>query len=214
MSDLERKFLSDEISSSSNSIGMIKGYGAVFGNKDRGGDVIAPGAFAKSLKSGRKIRMLWQHDPDKPIGTWHSAKEDRNGLAVEGRILTDTTNGRDAYKLFKNGAADGLSIGYRPKNTRRGSSGERIITEAELFEISLVTFPMNERATVTQVKKSSHSKADIERILKNGGVPGRAAKKLVEGGWAALQAKDPEFEDEIAAAFQKVAENLRLSSDP
>jgi HK97 family phage prohead protease len=91
--------------------GVIEGYGSVFGNPDLGGDIILPGAFADSLKSGRKVKMLRQHDADDVIGVWDEISEDRDGLRVKGRLLLSIGDGKDAFELVKAGALDGLSIG-------------------------------------------------------------------------------------------------------
>jgi hypothetical protein len=120
----------------------IEGYASVFGSVDQGGDAVKPGAFAASLKDGRKVRMLWQHDPTLPIGVWDEVREDERGLWVRGRILTEVQKGREAAALIAAGAIEGLSIGYRTKRAERDGKGRRLLTEVELWEVSLVTFPM------------------------------------------------------------------------
>ena len=96
---------------------MFTGYASVFGKLDSQNEIVAPGAFARTLKQwrqqGRAPAMLWMHDPTQPIGIWFAIKEDSNGLAVEGRLATATQKGREAYELLKLGALTGLSIGYR-----------------------------------------------------------------------------------------------------
>jgi HK97 family phage prohead protease len=120
----------------------IEGYASLFGNIDQGGDAVQPGAFAGSLQAGRKVRMLWQHDPQQPIGVWDDVREDQKGLWVRGRILTEVARGREAAALVAVGAIDGLSIGYRAKRAERDGKGRRLLSEVELWEVSLVTFPM------------------------------------------------------------------------
>src|SRR5205085_3645991 len=98
--------------------GTIEGYGSIFGNVDSYGEMVMPGAFAASLveagRKGRSIKMLWQHDPDRPVGVWDDLAEDKKGLYVKGRLLIDeSAQAREAYGLIKAGAVDGLSIGYR-----------------------------------------------------------------------------------------------------
>jgi HK97 family phage prohead protease len=124
----------------------IAGYASVFGLTDQGGDVVEKGAYAASLaklgKAGGRVKMLWQHDPTQPIGIWDEVREDARGLWVKGRILTDVAQGREAIALIGAGAIDGLSIGYRTVKARKDDKGQRVLSELELWEVSLVTFPM------------------------------------------------------------------------
>lgn len=123
----------------------IGGYASLFGVADQNGDVVEAGAFAASLKrlerEGRSVKLLWQHDPSAPIGVWDRVAEDRTGLAVQGRLLTGTARGAEAAMLVEAGAVDGLSIGYRTIRAERAGAGRRLI-ELDLWEVSLVTFPM------------------------------------------------------------------------
>ena len=132
---------------------VIEGYASLFGKRDQGGDVVMPGAYAGSLRrlaaQGRRVKMLWQHDPTQPIGVWDEAHEDATGLWVRGRILADVEKGREAAALLAAGAIDGLSIGYRTVTSQRDAQGQRLLTELELWEVSLVTFPMLPEARVT-----------------------------------------------------------------
>ena len=131
---------------------VISGYASVFGARDQGGDVVLKGAYAASLKrltaEGRRIRMLWQHDPAQPIGVWDEVREDATGLWVKGRLLTEVGKGREAAALLAAGAIDGLSIGYRTVRAERDGKGQRLLSELELWEVSLVTFPMLPEARV------------------------------------------------------------------
>ncbi len=127
---------------------IIEGYASLFGSVDQGGDAVQSGAFNASLGAGRKVRMLWQHDPTQPIGVWDEVREDERGLFVKGRILTDVARGREAAALLEAGAIDGLSIGYRTKRAERDGKGRRLLAELELWEVSLVTFPMLPQARV------------------------------------------------------------------
>ncbi len=124
----------------------ISGYASLFGKADQGGDVVEAGAYARSLtrldaKDGR-VKMLWQHDPAQPIGVWDEVREDKAGLWVKGRILRDVEKGREAAALIEAGAIDGLSIGYRTVRATKNDTGGRLLSELELWEVSLVTFPM------------------------------------------------------------------------
>lgn len=129
----------------------IEGYASLFGRKDQGGDVVQAGAYQKSLADlkakGRSVKMLWQHDPAQPIGIWDEVREDTRGLYVKGRLLTNVEKGREAVALIEAGAIDGLSIGYRTVRAQKlrdqkDGMAARLLSELELWEVSLVTFPM------------------------------------------------------------------------
>lgn len=130
----------------------IEGYASFFDAVDQGGDVVLKGAYAASLKTlaaqGRQVKMLWQHDASEPIGVWDEVREDEKGLYVKGRLLESVARGREAAALIAAGALDGLSIGYRTKKALRASEGKRHLQELELWEVSLVTFPMLPSARV------------------------------------------------------------------
>jgi HK97 family phage prohead protease len=132
---------------------MVEGYASVFGRRDQGGDVVRAGAYAASLAAlaaaGRRVKMLWQHDPAEPIGVWDEVREDAKGLYVKGRILPEVARGREAAALLAAGAIDGLSIGYRTLRAEHDEKGGRQLTELELWEVSLVTFPMLSEARVS-----------------------------------------------------------------
>ncbi len=148
----ERKFHRPEAGLSLSAGAVVEGYASVFGRRDQGGDVVQAGAYGASLSAlataGRRVKMLWQHDPREPIGVWDEVREDGHGLWVKGRILTEVVKGAEAAALLKAGAIDGLSIGYRTVRAEKGAGGERKLTELELWEVSLVTFPMLPEARV------------------------------------------------------------------
>lgn len=149
---LERKFCRfDEALEVSNGV-EIAGYASLFGAEDQGGDVVEAGAYGRSLKSlerqGRRVKMLWQHDPAQPIGVWDEVHEDARGLYVKGRLLESVEKAREAAALIEAGAIDGLSIGYRTKRAKKNEKGQRLLSELELWEVSLVTFPMLPSARV------------------------------------------------------------------
>lgn len=126
------------------------GYAAVFGHPDRGGDIIKAGAFARAVKRGAgAVPLLWQHRPGRPIGRIEYLKEDRRGLRVIAR-LSEGASGREAAALLKEGAIGGLSFGYRVREAKEGCPRE--LTDLELVEVSLVTFPMQSRARVHAVE--------------------------------------------------------------
>lgn len=130
----------------------IEGYASLFGQADQGGDIVQKGAYAASIQAmtaaGQRVKMLWQHDPAQPIGLWTEVREDARGLWVKGRLLDCTQKGREAAALIAAGAIDGLSIGYRTRKAAKDEKGQRLLTELELWEVSLVTFPMLPSARV------------------------------------------------------------------
>ena len=150
----------------------ISGYASLFGQADQGGDVVERGAYAASLKAlkdqGRTVKMLWQHDPAQPIGVWDEVREDKRGLYVKGRILTATPKGAEAAALIEAGAIDGLSIGYRTVKSTRGQDGARHLTQVELWEVSLVTFPMLPSARVAAKSSGSDTEDEALRALAEG----------------------------------------------
>jgi len=170
------------------SAGAFEGYASVFGIVDQGMDVVAPGAFAKSLGK-RQVKMLWQHDMAMPIGVWEEIREDEKGLFVKGRLLPEVDKGREAIALLKAGAIDSMSIGYRTIEAEADSAngrGVRKLTEIDLFEISLVTFPMLPDAKITNVK-SITTERDFERFLRDAGYSRSEATAITLHGFKALQ---------------------------
>lgn len=166
----------------------VEGYASVFNNVDSYSDIVMPGAFAKSIK-GRKPAMLWQHDSGQPIGVWDEMEEVKKGLYVKGRILP-TTAGNDAYTLVKAGAVTGMSIGYAARKWEiDADKGIRKLTEVELYEVSLVTFPANEKAQITRVKSVDGqfmTEREFEELLRDVGLSHKEAKTVVSDGYKAL----------------------------
>lgn len=167
-SELEHKFASFQDGVTVEGQGEISGYASLFGQTDQGGDIVARGAYARSIErlqaEGRRVKLLWQHDPSQPIGVWDEVKEDARGLWVKGRLLDATQKGREAKALIDAGAIDGLSIGYRTKSAGRTEKGQRLLTELELWEVSLVTFPMLPSARVTakgEVPEAEHALREL-----------------------------------------------------
>lgn len=175
----------------------FKGYGAVFGNVDSYGDVIAKGAFRNTIReakaSGHWPAMLLQHggwqmsaDDMMPAGVWTEMGEDDVGLLLEG-TLAPTTRGKDAYMLLKmkpRPAITGLSIGYRPvkwKMSDKPDEPRRTLTEVKLIEISLVTFPANPKARVSA--KGAHGIRLAEQALREAGFSATEAKAIVAKGF-------------------------------
>jgi uncharacterized protein len=144
---------------------VIAGYASLFGAEDQGGDVVARGAYGASLArlaaAGQRVKMLWQHDPSRPIGVWDEVREDGRGLLVRGRLLLEVQAGREAKALLEAGAIDGLSIGYRTQRAEKAAGGGRLLHQIDLWEVSLVTFPMLPEARV----QAEGPEADFARDL-------------------------------------------------
>jgi len=164
----------------------VEGLGSVFHNTDQGGDVVLPGAFAKSLAK-RSPAMLWQHKSEAVIGVWDEVRETPEGLFVKGRIL-NTALGNDAYELARHGALKGMSIGYATKDSETDrKSGVRRLKELELFEVSLVTFPMNDQALISRVKTKPADERALEEYLRDAGYSRTEAKAIVAKGHKGIQ---------------------------
>jgi len=131
---------------------VIEGYAALFNVEDMNGDVIAPGAFRKALaaRGVSDVRMLYQHAPEAPVGRWRRIEEDSRGLWAEGDIILASSSARDVYELIAGRAIDGLSIGFRTVKAADQRRGRRII-EADLWEVSIVTFPMAPGARIARI---------------------------------------------------------------
>ncbi|MBK5928526.1 HK97 family phage prohead protease [Rhodobaculum claviforme] len=164
---LERKFHRPETGLVVTDGNGVAGYASVFGRRDSGGDTVVAGAYAASLRrlteEGRRVKMLWQHDPTRPIGVWEEVVEDDRGLWVRGRLLPEVAKGREAAALIAAGALDGLSIGYRTVKAERERNGGRRLVALELWEVSLVTFPMQSEA---RVGAKAEAAEDAEGVLR------------------------------------------------
>lgn len=206
----------------------FSGYGAVFGNMDAYGDVIAKGAFAKTIADFKALgvwpAMLSQHggwdmsaESLTPIGVWTEMREDGHGLYVEGR-LADTPRGREMYALMKmqpRPAINGLSIGFRAVEWTSRSKPEeprRTLKRVELVELSLVTFPANGKARVTGVKGGADAPSirDAEKALRDAGFSRVQAKAILADGFKAMPLRDAEDgADELAALVRRNITALR-----
>lgn len=144
--------------------GSIDGYASLFGEIDQARDMVMPGAFTQTLKQRglRKIPMLFQHDPAEPVGVWLELAEDLRGLRARGRLIPDVARGRELLALLRAGAIDGLSIGYR---TVRGQIDPRTrvrrLYQVDLWEISIVTFPLLSGARIATVKHTPDRKSVV-----------------------------------------------------
>ncbi|NBO55615.1 MAG: HK97 family phage prohead protease [Actinobacteria bacterium] len=168
--------------------GTIEGYGSIFGNVDSYGDVVAKGAFSRTLESAvdskRMPAMLWQHNADEPIGVWTAMREDAKGLYVKGK-LADTQRGREALQLIKMGALSGLSIGYSTVESSFDNERDiRVLTDLDLWEVSPVTFPANDKARITVAKSADiKTRRDFEGFLRDAGFSRSDAKRIASRGF-------------------------------
>lgn len=132
--------------------GTVEGLAWPFGSPDRVGDVIEKGAF---VDVSLPLPMLFGHDPSEPIGTWTEADEDEEGLKVKGSLLIDdVARAREVHALVKAGAVKGISVGFQTRKASPRKGGGRTITKLDLWEVSLVTFPMHPGARVTSAKSA------------------------------------------------------------
>ncbi len=167
----------------------FEGHGSVFSNADYGGDIVMPGAFKRSLAQHRKAggmpAMFWMHDSASVPGKWIEMAEDKKGLAVKG-VLAVTPLGDEVYTLLKMDAVSGMSIGYRTIDQDYDKDGNRLIKEAELWEVSVVSLPMNPLAQVTHVKTRLSARGEyvpsireFENILRDVGCSWDVSKKII-----------------------------------
>jgi Escherichia/Staphylococcus phage prohead protease len=136
--------------------GTFTGYASLFNEVDLGQDLVMPGAFRDSLRlrGPRGVKLLFQHDPNEPIGVWLELAEDSRGLFARGRLMPEVTRAREVLSLMRAGALDGLSIGFRTVKGRTDpQTGVRRLDKIDLWEISVVTFPMLPEARVSAVKR-------------------------------------------------------------
>jgi HK97 family phage prohead protease len=149
----------------------FEGYASLFGVRDGAGDMVAPGAFAASLRrrGPADVRLLYQHFAHAPIGVWDEIAEDGRGLYVRGRLSSDVEQARDVRALLAEGALNGLSIGFRTVRASRQTQG-RLLQEVELWEVSVVTFPLLAGSQVTAIG----ARSDLARAFRDAGARLRA----------------------------------------
>lgn len=190
--------------------GTFEGYGSIFGNLDSYGEKVMPGAFAASLakhrQEGSKPLMLWQHNPDEPIGVWEDLAEDGKGLKGTGRFVLETSRGREAHALLKAGAIRGLSIGYREVEVEP-EGNNRLLKKLDLLEISVVSFPANRRARVEAVKDALAdgklpSLPEFEKFLREANFSKTQAAAIANRGLSHLLRSESEGETANAEAVE------------
>lgn len=207
--------------------GVFEGYASTFNNADLTGDIILPGAFKGSIRSkGKKgIKLLLDHSSGSRVGRLEEIAEDEKGLFIQGRINLEKVIGRDTLSDLKFGSLDALSIGFRIPNSKRdvewSEDGEtRTIKRVDLWEVSLVTFPANLRARVTNIKANEITTSrQFEKFLRDSGFPKAFSTALTTMGFekakeAISGRRDSDGEvTELAAAFWRLAAKITNRRD-
>lgn len=201
--ELKRLFVPLEVKAV-NETGEYEGYGSVFGVKDHGWDIVMPGAFTKTLAAwaakGKLPPVLWQHDMHEPIGPHLEMREDEKGLFVRGRLLIeDDPVARRAHAHMKAGSVTGLSIGYTlPEGGYEWDRDKQayLLKEIELWEVSVVTYAMNEEASVTAVKSALRrdqlpTREVMAKALRDHGLSPRQAEAFLAKGYDGLTLDAP-----------------------
>ena len=210
--------------------GEFEGYASVFGNRDSYGDVVVQGAFLKSLAEHSEKesmpKLFWQHDSWMPIGSWLEMEEDDIGLKVRGRLNMEVQQGREAYALLKAGDIDGLSIGYRVRESEDDEDQNvTLLKELDLVEVSVVSLGANDRALVSAVK---HIRAgglptlpEFEGFLREAGFSKTEATAIAGNGLSSLLRSESggteeTTEDEAIDFWQAMqnAEVIDLTGEP
>jgi HK97 family phage prohead protease len=200
--------------------GHFTGYGAVFGNEDSYGDVIEQGAFKDSLSRIKRdkvtVPILWQHESTEPLGPFVELSEDEKGLFVEGRLLVDDDPlAKRAHAHLKAKSISGLSIGYTiPKGGGMWNEddGTYMLSQINLWEVSLVTFPANDLARIEDVKCALRNEKQFERFLRDAGLSRTQAKGVMAHGYGGLNLREADSESSEAITATLAAANKFIES--
>jgi|AntRauTorckE6833_2_1112554.scaffolds.fasta_scaffold17917_2 HK97 family phage prohead protease len=199
--------------------GQFEGYASVFDHTDSVHDRVVRGAFKNSLDRYRQKQslppLLWQHDSSEPIGVWREMYEDHHGLFVRGELfIKDIPRARQAYKLITEKGLSGLSIGFKALESYRDQdTGARVLTEIDLLEVSLVTFPALESARVSQMKAALQSgklpdERSLEAFLRDAGFSRKQAKSFIAAGYKSLGPRDA---GEVSSCLTEISALQQLS---
>ena len=212
--------------------GTFEGYASLFEREDLGRDVVKRGAFRKSIEARKSggVKMLFQHDPNEPIGVWEKIHEDARGLFARGRLMPEVSRAREVLSLMRAGAVDGLSIGFRATRSHRDKrTGTRYLHEIDLWEISIVTFPMQTEARVSSVKSRPFldgvpSVREFERWLtQDAGFTRNEARALMRDGFKGLSTRrdagragtiERSVDERLAERLSEAAALLRSTRKP
>ena len=199
--------------------GSFEGYASLFGKKDMGADVVERGAFSACLekRGASGIRMLFQHDPAEPIGHWREIGQDAKGLYVCGQLSTDVARAREVLALMRDGALDGLSIGFRTVRARQDKKhGVRRLLEIDLWEISVVTFPMLRGARISKVKGGMlPTTREFERwLVRDAGLTRKNARTVIRLGYQTLVGKQDAVGNEtrLVDAMRRAARMMKTEN--
>lgn len=200
--------------------GVFAGYGSVFGVVDSYNEAVAQGAFTRSLEElkakGRIPALLWQHRMSEPIGIYRAIREDSYGLYVEGQLALKTPRGAEAYELLKMGALSGLSIGYALRAYEQNNeTGIVTLTDVDLWEISLVTFPANDDARIGSVRSAlTNGEVPDIRTLETElrdvfGFSQKQAKALLASGYGGISQRDVDDADAIKGLIENITRTMK-----
>ena len=207
--------------------GAFEGYASLFNKEDLGNDVVLPGAFRETLaqRGAHGVKMLFQHNPSEPIGVWDVLREDVKGLFVQGRLMLDVARAREVFSLMRAGAIDGLSIGFKASKTRRDRpKAARKIEMIDLWEISIVTFPMLPEARIAAIKygRPFAGRRPSERefecwLTQDAGLTRTQARAVIRHGLNGLAATAPadtsaQSEAGIAAKLARLTTVIRSAT--
>lgn len=193
--------------------GYFEGYGAIFGNKDQVNDIVEKGAFVETLKKDGLPALLLQHDAYDVIGKFTEAYEDERGLYMKGEINLEVQKGREAHSLLKQGALRGMSIGYMTQDyVIDQTTGIRHLKKLKLLEVSIVTFPANERAGITGVKNVPKSIREFEELLRSSGFGRTQAKAIASDGWKGFEAMQRDADGQKNLDVRRDADKEALST--
>lgn len=213
MKDKQKKFLTIPLENKSTTSGVVRGYGAVFGNTDAHQDIIVPGAFARTLtERTRPVHMVWQHDMTQPIGAWKTLEEDDHGLLVEGPVLNvPGSKGHEVCGLLDLGAPLGLSVGYYAVKARYDDDrGIRYLEDLELIEISVVTEPSNELSRAGGGSKQDWTTRRVEQTLRDAGMSKTQAKSVACHGFRSSDRWDAGSRDSGPTLASLLADGSQL----
>jgi HK97 family phage prohead protease len=194
--------------------GTVEGYASLFGEIDQARDMVMRGAFADTLRKRgvSRVPMLFQHDPAEPVGIWLELREDHRGLYARGRLIPEVARARELLSLLRAGAIDGLSIGFRTvKGVIDPKTRVRRLIAVDLWEISIVTFPLLAGARVRAVKQApsrpmlSHARTRAERAW------GRLVGAADSPAPASLAAPAPRRADRKAAGVHRRGDGSYVS---
>jgi HK97 family phage prohead protease len=200
--------------------GTFEGYASVFNDLDSSQDRVIKGAFKNTLEkyrqNGRMPALLWQHDAGEPIGVWREMFEDQTGLYVKGELFVEEIpRARQAYKLMREGGLSGLSIGFKTiQSELNPKTGERLLTEIDLLEVSMVTFPALDSARVSGVKASLNAgilpnEREFEAFLREAGFSRKQAKGVIAGGYKNLSQREAGQENNMAGILYELSAKIR-----